>query len=133
MSIKNKIYPLNRIIPLTKISQEPFLSRIAIASKGEIRVIELDHILYLKSDSNYTEIYLRDDHKLVSSFTLKKYEDKLDPDSFIRVHNSYIIRRSQIESYSFKKNSVTLLNSQEIPVSRSKKEELLSYLKTLTL
>lgn len=131
MSIKNKIYPLNRIIPLTKISQEPFLSRIAIANKGEIRVIELDHILYLKSDNNYTEIYLSDGQKVVSSSTLKKYQDKLDPDSFMRVHNSYIVRCSKIESFSYQRNSVTLINSQEIPVSRSRKERLLSYLKTL--
>ena len=133
MSIKNKIYPLNRIIPLTKISQEPFLSRIAIANKGEIRVIELDRILYLKSDSNYTEIYLDDDQKIISSSTLKKYEDKLDPDSFIRVHNSYIIQKSQISSFLLSENKIILYGSQIIPVSRTRKDELLNYLKTLTV
>jgi len=131
MSIKTKMYPLNRVIPLTKIRQGTYPSRFVIATKLEYRIIEVTNILYLKSDSNYTEIYLRDGSKIVTSVTLKRYEVKLDPFDFIRVHNSHIIQQSQIEYFFHQDNKIILHNAQEIPVSRSRKEGLVNHLRTL--
>ncbi len=129
--MKTQILPLRRVLTSTTLKKELFSKTIAIATKNEIRVVDLDNILYLKSDSNYTEIHLENGIKIVTSTTLKKYEAKLHTQHFIRVHNSYIINRSHLSSYLHKESIIILRNTQKIPVSRSKKEALLNYLKTL--
>lgn len=131
MTTKTKSYPLHKVVALTPVRQVSHSSQIAIASKSYIRVIESVDILYLKADSNYTEIHFLDGRKILTSTTLKRYEDKLDPQHFMRVHKSYLVRRSKIETFSSQDNKIILCNTQEIPVSRSKKDHLLSYLKTL--
>lgn len=131
MTTKTKILPMHNIVPLSTVKKESFSKRIAIAFNSEIRLIEVDNIVYLKSDSNYTEIHLSDGSKIMASNTLKKYEVNLNANQFIRVHNSYIVQKSQITSYQPNVHRVILRNTIEIPVSRSKKELLISYLKSL--
>ena len=131
MTTKTKVLPIRKVIPFTKVPNELLSKSMAITTKSEIRVIDLDDILYLKSDSNYTEIHLADDSKILTSNTLKKYEVNLNALHFIRVHNSYIIQKSQIATFLPNSNTILLRNSQEIPVSRSKRERLITYLKTL--
>lgn len=131
MTTKTKVLPIRKVIPFTKVPNELLSKSMAITTKSEIRVIDLDDILYLKSDSNYTEIHLADDSKILTSNTLKKYEMKLNALLFMRVHNSYIIQKSQIAAFLPNSNSILLRNSQEIPVSRNKRKQLITYLKTL--
>ncbi len=131
MTTKTKVLPIRKVIPFTKVPNELLSKSMAITTKSEIRVIDLDDILYLKSDSNYTEIHLADDSKILTSNTLKKYEVKLNALHFIRVHNSYIIQKSQIATFLPNSNTILLRNCQEIPVSRSRRERLITYLKTL--
>lgn len=131
MPTKTKVLPLQQLGSITSLKKRSFPKHISIPLKNEIRVVEIESILFLRSDSNYTEIQFADGSKIVTSSTLKKYEEKLDPHQFIRVHNSYIIQKAQIASYLNTDNNIYLRNSQEIPVSRSRKEGLLSYLKTM--
>lgn len=76
-----------------------------------------DYIL-LKTDSN---------NYMVHS-TLKKLEDKLPQDDFLKVHRSYIINTKKI--IDIEDNSV-LIGKDVIPVSRSNKAELLRRLNCL--
>lgn len=131
MTTKTKVLPIRKVIPFTKVPNELLSKSMAITTKSEIRVIDLDDILYLKSDSNYTEIHLSDESKILTSNTLKKYEMKLNALLFMRVHNGYIIQKSQIATFLPNSNSILLRNSQEIPVSRNKRKQLITYLKTL--
>jgi two-component system LytT family response regulator len=103
----------------------------AIPLKNKIEIIAIDRILYLKSDSNYTEIHMDDGKKIIRSTTLKRYASKLCSNRFIRVHNSYLINATYLTSYLSKLNKIVLQNLQEIPVSNGRKEGLLNYLKTL--
>ncbi|WP_235295476.1 LytR/AlgR family response regulator transcription factor [Portibacter lacus] len=131
METKKQVRPLRKILPIIPLKKELLNKKMAISLRKQIEIIDLDHILYLKSDSNYTEIHLKGGKKIVSSITLKRYVNKLSSDRFIRVHQSYLINKSSISSYLTNQNKVVLHNSQEIPVSNSKKDGLLKYLKTL--
>lgn len=136
MAAKPQTRILRNIIPLTIPKFEPkeqhkHCDQIAISTREKIQIIEINKILFLKSDSNYTEIQMVDGKKIVSSITLKKYVNKLSSYQFIRVHNSYLINKSFLSCYLAQQNKIVLHNSQEIPVSKSKKEGLLNYLKTL--
>ena len=54
--------------------------------------LDVSDIRYIKSDADYTEIYIND-KKHLSSEPLRFWKDFLDPNQFVRVHKSYIIIR----------------------------------------
>ena len=105
--------------------------QIAVSSQSKIELINTEEIVYLKSDGNYTKIHLVDGRTITAASTLKKYEDKLKSPTFMRVHNSYIIHRVHLKTYQHNEQKIILKNNTKIPVSRSRKEELIRYLKML--
>lgn len=76
-----------------------------------------DYILIKTDEKNYT----------VHS-TMKKIEDKLPNDSFLKIHRSFIINTTQI--IDIEDNSV-LIKKDVIPVSRSNRPELMKRLNLL--
>lgn len=101
--------------------------KITIPLIDGFEVIEVASIQYCKADDNYTEIYLEDKKMLVSK-TLKYFEDTLAPFPFARIHKSYLVNVESIVKYKKGKGgSVVLKNGQEIMVSASRKQQLLSF------
>lgn len=90
-------------------------------------VIDFKDLIYLNSDSNYTQVVLNNEKVLISK-TLKWIAEKLDK-RFLRVHNSFIVNLLQIKSYSMTKNHLVLKNGEVIPVSRAKRKALDQVLK----
>lgn len=88
-------------------------------------LIDPDHILYLKADNIYIEVYA-EDKKVVSRQTLSAILEKLPKGQFIRVHRSYAVNRKKITAVS--KNSLQVGN-EFIPISRSYREDVLGVLK----
>lgn len=80
--------------------------------------IDIQDILYIKSDADYTEIHLKD-KKHLSSEPLKYWEDKLDSQQFIRIHKSYIVNLSWIEKIGG--NLAHLSQGTTLPIGRAYK------------
>jgi DNA-binding LytR/AlgR family response regulator len=98
-----------------------------IKNKGELlRVIQSD-ILFLEADGNYCNLYTAKRNHLLSH-TLKSVEEKLPFHKFLRVHRSYIINFSKIESIQ---DGYVFIDGHKIPVSRSFKEALMNVLNLL--
>jgi two-component system LytT family response regulator len=74
--------------------------KIALPQLGSISFIEVDDMVSLQADSNYTIIHMKDMQKLVISKTLKDFEDLLDENQFARIHKSYIVNLRYIKEYS---------------------------------
>lgn len=74
--------------------------KIALPQLGSISFIEVDDMVSLQADSNYTIIHMKDMQKLVISKTLKDFEDLLDSNQFARIHKSYIVNLRYIKEYS---------------------------------
>jgi two-component system LytT family response regulator len=93
-------------------------------SKG-FECVRLDEILFLRAQSNYTEIHTIS-RKLLFSKTLKSIEELLPHKSFCRVHKSYVVNASFIRSYfnCAQDPHLVLDNETCIPVSRSHRKEL---------
>jgi DNA-binding LytR/AlgR family response regulator len=81
-----------------------------------------NNILYLEADVNYTIFHLIDGKKIVSSFTLKKYEQKQELGAFLRVSKSYLLNPNFIKNCQKdgKKTSIELSNGKIVQVSRRK-------------
>jgi two-component system response regulator LytT len=93
------------------------------------RLVKLKYvdILLIEAKGDYIKIKTLDKNHIVHS-TLKKIEEKLPSDIFLKIHRSYIINLSKI--IDIEDNSV-LINREVIPVSRSNKSELLKRLNLL--
>src|SRR6186713_1316693 len=72
--------------------------RIAIPTSEGLQFIKLNEIIYLEANNNYTYFHLSG-HKYIVSRTLKDFEEMLPEDTFLRIHNSYIINKNFAERY----------------------------------
>jgi two-component system LytT family response regulator len=86
-----------------------------------------------ESSSNYTDVKLNDGKHMVISRTLKDIEELLDRPPFLRVHNSYLVNLDYAIRYVKGEGGYLVLNNDiSVPVSRSKKEELLKFITHLS-
>ncbi len=104
-------------------------NRIAIPSHDAIQFVQLENIVYLKAESNYTSIFLQDATRIFVSKTLKEFEDLLPAAHFFRVHHTYIINKNHMRKYlKGDGGQVLMSNGVTIDVSRRKKEEFIRML-----
>lgn len=89
--------------------------------------IDLPSIYLIEAKGDYIHIKTEDKNYVVHS-TLKKIEEKLPDSLFLKVHRSYIINVRKI--IDIEDNSV-LIKKDVIPVSRSKRPELMKRLDLL--
>ncbi|MFK8037616.1 MAG: LytR/AlgR family response regulator transcription factor [Crocinitomicaceae bacterium] len=104
--------------------------KIAISSLESVRYIMTNNIIRLEADSSYCSIHLVGGEVIVSSKNMKHYELVLPAHNFIKVHRSHIINTNMITAIL--KNdggSIKLINNDEVPISRRKKEEFLELIK----
>lgn len=89
--------------------------------------IDISSIYTVVAKGDYIHIKTKSTNYIVHS-SLKKIQDKLPSDIFLKVHRSYIINIKNI--VDIKDNSV-LIHNEVIPVSRSSRPELLKRLNLL--
>lgn len=89
--------------------------------------IDIPSIYLIEAKGDYINVKTEDKNYTVHS-TLKKIEDKLPPDLFLKVHRSFIINIKKI--IDIEDNSV-LIKRDVIPVSRSNRPELMKRLNLL--
>ena len=82
-------------------------SKFIIKSVNDVHFIDIDNVLYFEGDRNYTKIFYLDHHQMISTKTLKYFEETL-PTTFIRIHKSYIINTKYIKSYTPKNRAITI-------------------------
>lgn len=100
--------------------------KIAIPTTEGLQFIKINDILYLEANTNYTHVILTDSKKFVVCQTLKYFEDMLSTDTFIRIHNSYIINKNFAEKYiRGEGGQVVLTNGITLDVSKRKKTDFL--------
>jgi two-component system, LytTR family, response regulator len=125
---RNHSYPNPQIELLVEqlISKKNNFSRIAIPTNEGLQFIRVEDIIYLEASSNYTHIFSTEKKKYIVSRTLKDFEDMLLTDTFIRIHNSYIINKNYVEKYiRGDGGQVVLSNNVTLDVSKRKKTEFL--------
>lgn len=95
-------------------------AEIFIKSGYEYIRIGTEEIVYIKSDADYTEIYLAG-KKYLSSEPLKHWLETLDGARFVRVHRSYIVNVAQIVKVVG--NQLYMNDQSVVPIGRAFKED----------
>lgn len=108
---------------------KPHKNHIALPTLEAIHVIDINDIIRIQADNNYTTLILHGDKKLIVSKTLKEIDSLLDPELFIRVHQSHSVSVNNIVSYQKGRGgNLTMIDGAIIPVSKNKKEAVLRWL-----
>jgi two-component system LytT family response regulator len=111
---------------LQLLNQKKDEHRIALATLKETRFVNTGSIVRCESSNNYTSFFLKDGEKLIVSKPIYEFEELLAGYGFIRPHQSYLVNLRYIKSF-LKEDGGTLLmeDGVQVPVSRSKKEDVL--------
>ena len=104
---------------------------IMISGMDRIDFIHPDEVVYLKSTGRYTEFYLKDKkRKITSSKPIGEYENILDQDVFYRIHNSFLINLAQLININKRAgNYCEMSNGDPLPLSRRRYEGLMGYMR----
>jgi two-component system, LytTR family, response regulator len=106
--------------------QKKQLNKLAIATLDGLMFYDINDIVHLEANSNYTYIYLVNKTKITASKTLKEFEELLPDDIFFRTHHSHLINLNFIKRYiKGDGGQIELQNGTYVDVSRRKKEEFL--------
>ncbi len=101
--------------------------KIQIPTNAGTLVIGANEIIRMESDSNYTNIFLKDGRKILVSKTLKSMAEKLKGLNFQRVHRAHLVNLDELERYiKGDGGTVVLKDRTAIPVARIHKTELLA-------
>ena len=88
--------------------------------------IEFDRLLYVESMADYIKIHLADGGEVVSKEKISHLEKEL-PNTFLRIHRSFIVNKHKISSYN---REELYIGEIELPVSRSYRSRVMSGLGT---
>jgi len=97
------------------------IERVVVKTGTRIKVIPVNKITHLEAEDDYVMIF-SDEGKHLKQATMKFFEDHLDPDTFLRVHRSFIVRVDQVtqlEPYSKENFILRLKNGATVKVSRT--------------
>ena len=96
--------------------------------KSEYKQIKINfsEILYIEGLKDYVKIYLKDNPKpILTLMSLKKLEEELPSDNFMRIHRSYIIALDKIEA--IERNHI-VIGKEQIVIAPNYKDALMNYI-----
>jgi len=88
--------------------------------------LKLKNVIYIEALENYVTLYTKDE-KYTIHFTLKSVEHQLPAFMFIRVHRSFIVNKSMIQSIHENSLDVNVGNKvKSIPLGKSFRDSLMN-------
>ena len=102
--------------------------RLAISTSEGVFFYMPSDIIRCEGESNYTKFFFEGGKSLMVSHTLKDYESILTDYGFVRVHKSHLVNMKYVTKMD-RDGFIWLSNGQSVPVSRRRKEEVMSMLR----
>lgn len=106
--------------------------KLAVPTSTGLVMIDTHELVHLEASESYTTLYLSTGKRLVSSKTIKVYEDHLSTTDFFRVHKSHIINvQDHLKEFNRMEGNMAIMsNGQHVPVSRRKVTEFVDFIST---
>jgi two-component system LytT family response regulator len=109
-----------------ELPKSEYLERIAVESRGQVRVVPVSKIDYITASGPYAELHVGDRTFAIRE-RMQTLEERLDPNVFFRIHRSAIVRLDRIDTLTRHPGGdygVRLKNGVELSLSRGRREEL---------
>jgi len=103
-----------------------YLERIAVETRGQVRVVPVEEIEYITASGPYAELHAAGRAHVIRE-RMQTLEERLDPAKFFRIHRSAIVRLDQIETLLRDPGGdygVKLRSGIQLSVSRNRVEQL---------
>ena len=123
------------IVNFRSMIENPSTTRkLTLASRNGYEIINMDDILYVSGEDNYSSFYSLNHKPRLVTKTLKEYEEILLPYGFMRIHKSTIINLSHMVKFNRgEREEVLMIDGSLLTVSRRKSVELTEWIKQSTL
>lgn len=122
MEAVNTVFPTHVYESLLNDINQHNKNKVLVNLRSGIETLNAAEIIFLESRSNYTYIHLSDLRVVITSKTLKDFEDPLCTDhNFMRVHKSFVINLNKISRY-IKTQHIIMVSDHKIPLGKSRKE-----------
>jgi two-component system LytT family response regulator len=111
--------------------QERYTTRMVFKSRGRILFLSVDDIRWIEAQENYVKICTGKDSHLLRE-TIGSLENRLDPNSFLRVHRSAIVNLHHVKEVKNESDgdaTVVLKSGEQVPMSRSYRSKIQKLLK----
>ena len=111
-------------------SEAQGLKKIGLPTAEGLVFEEIENIMHLQAESNYTLVYIRNKKKMTITKSLKEFEDLLPANIFCRLHHSHIVNLNYITKYYKGRGGyVELTDGTTVEVSTRKKDDFLENFK----
>jgi len=102
------------------------LKKIGLPTAEGLVFEEIENIIHLQAESNYTLVFMRNKKKMTITKSLKEFEDILPATLFCRLHHSHIVNLNYITKYYKGRGGyVELSDGSTVEVSTRKKDDFL--------
>jgi hypothetical protein len=108
------------------IEEQDFLARIHVKTRGKTTLLDVADIDWIETQGNYLALHTNSETHLIRE-TLAKFEPKLDPVRFVRIHRRAIIAIDRVLTFEAIENGDAILhlaNNHELRVSRRYRDEV---------
>lgn len=98
-----------------------FMERLVLRDGAKVQVIPVERIDYLEAQDDYVAVW-SEGRSYLKPQPLGEIAAALDPDRFVRIHRSYVLRLdrlARLEPYAKDSRVAVLHDGKELPVSRS--------------
>lgn len=104
--------------------------KILIHTVNGFHILEIDKIVKLVADINYTNIHLTDGKVLFVSKTLKEFEKILVEKNFVRLHRSHLVNLKYVKEYNSNNNTknIILTDGSKLEISKNKLKDVIGYI-----
>ena len=117
---------LSDTLPEKQPASMKYIERLAVEMRGQVRVVPVEEIDFITASGSYAELHVGGDTFVIRE-RMQTLEERLDPETFFRIHRSTIVRLDQIDSLLFSGGgdyALKLRDGRQLKVSRGRKEEL---------
>jgi two-component system, LytTR family, response regulator len=102
------------------------LSKLALPTSSDIEFVNINDIIRVEGDKNYSTFLLNDKRKITVSRTLGEFDKLLENSTFMRIQKSHLVNLVYVKKYVKSDGGwVQTADGAEIPVSPTKREQLL--------
>lgn len=92
--------------------ERPFKNKVLINKHDRAVIIDEDEIIFIQAFGAYTTVYYTPQKSIESSRPIAYYNDTLNPETFYRVHRSYLVNLNHVKEIT-KKENVGLLHMRD--------------------
>ncbi len=106
--------------------------KVVLRTSDSMHLVDVNEILYCKSDNSYTTFFLREKKEITVSKSIKEFAELFSDYNFLRPHQSFLVNLNGITKIDKTDGGFIIMeNKAEIPISSRRKQMIFEQLEKL--